>query len=194
MNGHQNLISKLNESHAFWKTVGGEAEDAELSLIRFSDFVSAHEDCFHRTLLEGHVTGSALVVDAACARVLLTHHRKLDKWLQLGGHADGDAKVDQVALREAEEESGLKDLRFHPSLKDRPLDWDIHEIPARPGEPTHFHYDVRYLIQTDYPKQIQCSHESHALRWFTLDEVTGITTEPSLLRLIDKVRLLQGIM
>ncbi|MCB0417202.1 MAG: NUDIX hydrolase [Bdellovibrionaceae bacterium] len=192
MNAQQDLISKLNECHEFWKNIGGEAEDAEESLLRFSDFVSAHSDCFQRSLLEGHVTGSALVVDAECKQVLLTHHRKLDKWLQLGGHADGDSRVEQVALKEAEEESGLKDLRFHPSLKDRPLDWDIHEIPARPGEPTHYHYDVRYLIQTTDPSAIQCSDESHALRWFPLEEVANYTTEPSLLRLIEKVRLLRA--
>ncbi|MEZ4749787.1 MAG: NUDIX hydrolase [Bdellovibrionota bacterium] len=131
------------------------------------------------------------MVDADCTQVLLTHHRKLDKWLQLGGHADGDSRVDRVALREAEEESGLTDLSFHPSLSDRPLDWDIHEIPARPGEPTHFHYDVRYLIQTHDPKAIQCSEESNELRWFPLEKVKAITNEPSLLRLIEKVRLLR---
>ena len=154
---------------------------------RIRRFVLAHHDCFERTCLQGHVTGSAWVLSADMGAVLLTHHAKLDRWLQLGGHSDGDPDSFQVALREAREESGLEELGdpagdLHPV----PFDLDVHEIPARGSEPAHFHFDVRYLLVAG-PDQVEtASAESHEIRWVPIDDVRNLTDEVSLLRMVAK--------
>jgi ADP-ribose pyrophosphatase YjhB (NUDIX family) len=99
-------------------------------------------DAHRRERLEGHLTASALVVDPARGQALLTHHRKLGRWLQLGGHCDGDANLARTALREAIEESGIEDLRVDPT----PIDVDVHAIPERGAEPRHLHLDTRFLV------------------------------------------------
>ena len=117
------------------------------SSTRVSAFVRAHPDCFLRSCREGHITGSAWILSADHRQALLTHHRKLDRWLQLGGHSDGESDPRQVALREAQEESGLARFRFLPEASDPlPLDLDVHPIPAFGGEPAHLHLDVRFLL------------------------------------------------
>lgn len=116
---------------------------------------------FERARLAGHFTGSAWVVSADGARVLLMHHRKLGRWLQLGGHADGDAHLPRVALREAEEESGLVDLVVDPAI----LDLDRHAIPARGSEPEHWHYDVRFVVRATGSEAFVVNQESLALAW-----------------------------
>lgn len=125
-------------------------------------------DPFVRERLAGHFTGSAWLVDRAGTRVLLTHHRKLGRWLQLGGHADGDCDLSQVALKEAEEESGLLDLRL---ADPEPFDLDRHWIPARGEVPGHWHYDVRYLVQATGSEAFVVSEESLALAWRSIREL-----------------------
>jgi 8-oxo-dGTP pyrophosphatase MutT (NUDIX family) len=161
-------------------------EEAEMR-ARLAAFVGAHENCFDRSLLVGHVTGSAWIVDLDRTHVLLTHHRKLDKWLQLGGHADGDSDVLRVALREAREESGLTSVR---PVRESIFDVDIHLIPARKTEPEHFHYDVRYALEADRGEALRMSDESHDLRWVRVDEVAVLTQEESVLRMVRKIGLL----
>lgn len=136
----------------------------------------------------GHFTGSALVVDDR-DRVLLTLHRRLGKWLQLGGHADGDLDLAKVALREAQEESGVPTLRYRPG-DDAILDVDVHVIPATAKEPEHKHFDVRYVVFADRAQadSIQASEESTDLKWFALDEALATVAEPSLRRLFEKYR------
>ncbi len=150
---------------------------------RFIDFVRAHPDCFDRTLAVGHVTGSAWLVDDAGGRVLLTHHRKLERWLQLGGHCDGDPDALNVAMREAVEESGLTDL--HP-VSSEIFDLDIHEIPARGGAPAHLHYDARFAIRSTGDDTFTVSDESHALAWIDIIHLHEKTTEESMLRMSRK--------
>lgn len=118
-------------------------------------------DPFTRGRLEGHFTASAWLVDRAGARVLLTHHRKLERWLQLGGHADGDRVLANVALREAEEESGLTGLRVDAAI----FDLDRHWIPERGDVPGHWHYDVRYVVHAGDNEAYVVSDESHDLAW-----------------------------
>jgi 8-oxo-dGTP pyrophosphatase MutT (NUDIX family) len=161
----------------------GEAET--VACIR--SFVHAHPDCFRRQLPEGHITGSAWILDRTRCRVLLTHHRKLDIWVQLGGHADGDSDVAAVALREAREESGLKRLRL---LSPDIFDIDIHTIPARRDEPEHLHYDCRFLLEAADEAYV-VSDESHDLAWIDLGAITDYTTEASILRMIAKTRARQ---
>src|SRR5207253_2429971 len=121
---------------------GDDDRDARERIVRF---VEEHADCFDRSLVVGHITGSAWIVDPARSRCLLTHHRKLDRWLQLGGHADGEADVLAVAMREAREESGLTSLR---AVSTAIFDCDVHAIPERKAEREHYHYhyDVRFLV------------------------------------------------
>jgi 8-oxo-dGTP pyrophosphatase MutT (NUDIX family) len=150
---------------------------------RFIDFVRSEGDCFERSLAVGHVTGSAWIVNADGSQVLLTHHRKLDRWLQLGGHADGDPDVFAVALKEAREESGLSEFE---AVSEGIFDLDIHPIPARKSDPEHLHYDVRYLLRATGATDYIVSDESHDLRWVPLDEVTTLTTEDSMTRMVRK--------
>jgi len=148
-------------------------------------FVEAHEDCFERGCLPGHLTGSAWVVDPARTRVVLTHHRKLDRWLQLGGHADGETELRGVALREAREESGLTRLR---ALESEVFDVDAHRIPARGPVPEHWHFDLRFLIEADPAEPLVVSDESHAVAWVPLDEVPRRNPSESMARMLRKTR------
>lgn len=147
------------------------------------EFAQQHPDCLLRSQLQGHLTGSAWVVDAARQRTLLTHHRKLDKWLQLGGHADGDPDLPAVALREAAEESGLTRLR----LVDRAIfDLDRHWIPARKDVPAHWHFDLRFMIEADPDEPLIVTDESHDLAWVDLAQVGALNSEESMLRMVRK--------
>lgn len=163
---------------------------AEQEMVcRYICFVEQHENCFERSLLIGHVTGSAFIVDQAMERVLLTHHRKLDRWLQPGGHADGEPDVSRVALMEAREESGLPVIEF---VTRELLDVDIHAIPARNSEPGHEHFDCRFLLKAVGSDSFTVSDESHDLAWVALDQITDYTDDGSILRMIDKARLVLG--
>jgi len=122
----------------------------------------AGSDPFTRGRLAGHFTGSAWLVSRDGRRVLLTHHRKLQRWLQLGGHADGDHDLASVALREAQEESGLPGLVLASS---RIFDLDRHWIPARGEVPGHWHYDARYVVAAGHEERFVVSEESLALEW-----------------------------
>jgi len=159
-----------------------DAADAAM-LERIRAFVSSQPECFERSLQIGHVTGAAWVVNFARTRVLLTHHRKLGRWLQLGGHCDGEADTRVVATREAAEESGLTSLRLlRPSI----FDVDVHRIPARRGEPEHDHYDVRYLFEADDEEALVVSDESLALAWVDLARLAEHGADDSILRLAHK--------
>ena len=124
---------------------------------------------YERRRLAGHFTGSAWLVDAAGQRVLLTHHRKLGRWLQLGGHADGDANLAAVALKEAEDESGLGDLVVEPAI----FDLDRHAIPARGDEPQHWHYDVRFVVRATGSEEFAVGEESLDLAWKPVSEIAA---------------------
>ena len=155
-------------------------EESE-TVARFEAFVDSHPDCFHRSCRVGHVTGSAWIVDRTGERVLLTHHRKLGRWLQPGGHSDGEPDTLAVALREAEEESGLPVRALDAAI----FDLDVHPIPARPGEPAHHHFDVRFLVRAEHDR-FRISAESHALEWVPAEGLGALTNEESVLRMARK--------
>lgn len=146
-------------------------------------FVEAHPDCFLRSQLSGHLTGSAWIVSPDRKHTLLTHHRQLDKWLQLGGHADGDPDLPAVAMREAQEESGLANLRAVSAV---PFDVDRHLIPERKGVPAHYHYDLRFMIEADPAEPLIISSESHDLAWVEITRVTSLNAEESMARMVRK--------
>jgi 8-oxo-dGTP pyrophosphatase MutT (NUDIX family) len=163
-------------------------------VARVRALVESRPDCFERRCLPGHLTGSAWVLSADRRRFLLTHHRKLDRWLQLGGHADGETDLAAVALREAREESGLGPfalLGAGAAAPPLPIDVDVHAIPSRPGEPAHEHHDLRFALVA-LGGEARASDESHALRWFAMEaldsELAAIGADASLVRLGRKVR------
>jgi 8-oxo-dGTP pyrophosphatase MutT (NUDIX family) len=153
-------------------------------------FVEAHNDCFERACVPGHITGSAWILSPDGEHALLTHHRKLERWLQLGGHVDGSSDIPGAALREAQEESGIAQFDFVKLPGDEeltPLDLDIHEIPARGPEPAHNHYDVRFLLRA-HSSEISISEESNDLRWLTPQEIEQLTDEESVLRMVRRTQ------
>jgi 8-oxo-dGTP pyrophosphatase MutT (NUDIX family) len=150
---------------------------------RFVAFVAASPDCFKRSLMQGHVTGSAWLVNQRGSHVLLTHHRKLDLWIQLGGHADGHPNVLEVAWQEAREESGIDSIQ--PVATDV-FDIDIHAIPARGDEPEHFHYDVRFVFRADDSENYTVSAESHDLEWVEITRLQEKTADETMLRMAGK--------
>lgn len=172
-------------------------------LTRFEQFVRSTPQCFERSHLAGHITGSAIVVSEDFQQVLLTLHAKLGMWLQLGGHADGNPLVHDVARTEVLEESGLQEFRFHewqyaatglaPVLAGElqaqpvPFDLDAHWIPPNPKDQGHWHYDVRYVVVARRDQEIAITDESHDLRWFRLDEARRVTPERSMHRQFDKI-------
>lgn len=140
-----------------WPEEGAEA-------ARFLDFARSAPDPYQRTRSDGHFTASCWLVSADGERVLLTHHRKLKRWLQLGGHADGDSDLSQVALREAQEESGLSELLPLPEI----FDIDAHLIPARGLEAEHVHWDVRFVLRCQGSEAFVVSAESLDLAWVAI--------------------------
>ncbi len=160
---------------------GSGVESPEEARARVLAFCRANPDALHRSCLDGHLTGSAIVVDAAGERTLLLHHAKLDRWLQPGGHADGDGNLANVAWREATEETGMSGLRVvRPAI-----DVDIHAIPARPGEPEHLHLDVRFAVIAPPDAVVELNQESLGARWLEPEdpEVTGA---PDLARAVSR--------
>jgi 8-oxo-dGTP pyrophosphatase MutT (NUDIX family) len=156
---------------------------------RMHDFALAHECPFDRCNPVGHFTASGLVVAPNADRVCLGYHRKLGAWLQFGGHAEpAECDPHTIALRETQEESGLRDLI--PAWDGpAPLDLDIHAIPARDGFPAHEHLDLRYLFIADpAAPTFDITSEHHAIRWFTIAELDALALDASLRRSIERSR------
>ncbi|MFN8517847.1 MAG: NUDIX hydrolase [Chloroflexota bacterium] len=152
----------------------------EAARARILDFVDAHPDALLRACEVGHLTGSALVVDPSSRQVLLLFHAKMRRWLQPGGHADGDGNLAHVSLREAAEESGIQGLRVVTPA----IDLDVHVFHhARGAEPDHLHLDVRHLVIAPPAAHAPGNHESEGIRWVTLDALSDLEPEPGLLRM-----------
>lgn len=147
------------------------------------DFVEQQEDCFERSLEIGHITGSAWLISQDGTKVLLMHHSKLNMWVQLGGHCDGDHDVLRVALKEAQEESGIEEI---VPVDGKIFDIDIHLIPANSREKEHYHYDVRFALQVTSDQQIVQNSESKELRWIGKDRNELPTDSRSVVRMFDK--------
>lgn len=157
--------------------------DALLELLR-----TTSEPFSRGQFAPGHVTASCFIVHAANRRILLHHHRRLNRWLQMGGHVEPGEGPLQAALREGMEESGLKDLR---PFGDHFFDLDVHAIPAGRGEPEHLHFDVRYLMSTSKPEAIASDpNESHQLAWMTFDRAIELMDEDGSRRVMKKIRSL----
>lgn len=151
-------LQKYAESHP----------EQKITADKMLDFVRSTPHCFERSHAAGHMTGSAWLLNPAGDKALLTLHHNLQRWMQTGGHADGDPDTLRVALKEAEEESGITGI---VPISGEIFDIDIHLIPARPakGEPAHFHYDVRYMLRAPH-EQYAISHESDDLAWWSAED------------------------
>ena len=163
--GHDECASLLAALGDYRERWPGEAAAVDL----FTTLLADGGDPFVRERLAGHFTASAWLVSRDGQRVLLTHHRKLDLWLQLGGHADGDRDLVRAALKEAEEESGLSGLAIDPQL----FDLDRHWIPGHEAVPAHWHYDVRYVVRAEGGEAFVVSDESHDLAWRGIATLAG---------------------
>ena len=171
-NAAQSLIDALHRYRDRWH--------APLDIAPFIEFLQSSTRVFERGHESGHFTASAWLVSADGERVLLTHHRKLGRWLQLGGHADGEIDLPLVALREAQEESGLSGLTVERDI----YDIDRHQIPARGDEPAHWHYDVRYVVRAGPCEAFTVSAESLDLAWRPIAAMSrDASTDASLRRM-----------
>ena len=160
----------------------------EVNAIKMLNFFDNHDGCFEKDNLPGHFTGSAWVISPDKNKILMTHHKKLNMWLQLGGHADGEKDLKSVALKEAKEESGFNNFSI---LSEEIFDLDIHKIESMNEEPEHLHYDVRFLLEADPNEQdIIISEESHDVKWIHLDDVLEYNSEESISRMVKKTKTL----
>lgn len=174
----QDLIRKL-------EAYSPEFEEEKKFRASLLTFIEKNSACFERTLQEGHITGSGWIVNESRSKALLTHHRKLDKWLQPGGHADGDADIVRVATKEVVEESGLGSVRLISSAI---FDIDIHLIPGFGATPEHLHYDVRFLFEADEAEPLTITRESKDLAWIALNQLRYYTdSNDSILRMAKKI-------
>jgi 8-oxo-dGTP pyrophosphatase MutT (NUDIX family) len=149
------------------------------------DLLTRPGDTFVRGHFEpGHVTASSFIVDPSSRALLLHHHRRLDRWLQMGGHVEEGEDPAAAALREGREESGLTDLELFPGI----FDIDVHAIPAGKGEPDHLHFDVRYLARTYTPDRISIDrNESNDLAWVPLARAVPLMNEEASARVVRKI-------
>lgn len=177
----QRLLDQLR-GYAADDAAEAEHRRAMLELLQSAD------DAFSRAhFVPGHFTASCYIVDAD-GRLLLHHHKRLDRWLQMGGHVEADESPDLAALREGREESGLRDLEH---VIDGIFDLDIHPIPAAKGEPDHAHFDIRYLAHTASPQTaVLDATESNTLGWFTLDRAAELMPGPESARVLRKIERL----
>ncbi len=155
---------------------------------RARQFVAAHPDTFYREHLPAHVSASTWVVNPDRTAVLLMHHRKLDCWLQPGGHADGATDMRAVALTECAEETGVAPEHIR-LVGEGIFDVDIHSTQEpHPDAQPHEHIDIRYLVEIDDRIPVPGNEESFALRWIPLPLVARYNNSRSTLRMVDKTR------
>lgn len=153
----------------------------EASRQQILAFIDEHPDALHRSCTTGHLTGSAAVVDPSTREVLLLFHTKVRRWLQPGGHADGDGNLARVALREAEEETGIEGLRVLTPA----IDLDVHVFHnAKTAEPDHLHLDVRHLVVAPPGAIARGNEESEGLRWLARRDLASLGVDTSTVRMV----------
>ena len=174
----QTLLAALQSYQPFDRQ---EAADQQRTI----EFLNQETDCFSRDNQNGHITASSWIVHQQSSMILLTHHRKLNRWFQLGGHMEAGEDPLTSALREASEESGIHELE---AINDQLFDIDVHLIPARGNQDAHFHYDLRYLLSAKHT-ETKLSDESHQLKWFAIEQLSFLDQDHSLQRMAKKHQL-----
>lgn len=172
----ENLIEMLRK----YAPTENEEVSAKEGII---SFVDTYVDCFERFLEIGHITASAWLLNKDLTKVLLMHHAKLDLWVQPGGHCDGNPDVLSVAIKEAQEESGIQAIS---PIMEEIFDVDIHLIPANKKEKEHYHYDIRFLLQVTSDEKVVQNPESICLQWFGKNLVELPTDQLSIVRMYNK--------
>jgi 8-oxo-dGTP pyrophosphatase MutT (NUDIX family) len=157
--------------------------EENLHKTQMLDFLTNTKEPFSRQNKKGHFTASAFLLNTTASKFLLMHHRKLQKWLQPGGHCDGDSDVLSVAIKEAREESGINQIK---SVTPNIFDLDVHLIPPSAKDPAHYHYDVRFLLQTVDNDCLVQNHESNKLEWVNFDDLQQFQISESVIRMITK--------
>ncbi len=159
------LIQSLGKYHTLF-------DEEKVFIPRFKSLLSNFPACYGRSLLTGHITASAWIIDEQGGSALLVHHKKLNRWLQPGGHADGDEDVLAVAFKEAREETGLTSLKL---AEENIFDIDIHLIPRHGEIQAHFHHDIRFLFVAEKTEEYVISNESNELKWIPMDKLNLFT-------------------
>jgi len=171
-----NLISLLHT----YDSCDGDEQKYKGTILTF---VENNPDCFKRSLEVGHITASSWLLNKDHTHALLLHHKKLDRWFQLGGHCDGDSDVLAVAIKEAQEESGILGIAaISPAI----FDIDVHMIPANAKEKEHYHYDIRFLLEVKSDETVTQNSESNELRWIDKNINLLPTNERSVTRMFKK--------
>ncbi|MDX6916481.1 NUDIX hydrolase [Pectobacterium carotovorum] len=186
MQDGRSVILKLNADISYRFPITTDRDDVNAKRLQY--FIDATSHPFERSTLEGHVTGTAFIVDNERQHTLLLRHKKLNMWLPPGGHCDGNADIIDTVLRETQEETGIADVNV---VSNEILDIDIHLIPANPKEPEHYHYDIRFLLQADrHVPLVINEQEATNLQWISIDRLEDYTQLPSLLILREKMEVL----
>ncbi len=176
--GDPGLAPSRDRSLAWLQIVGLRSPELRPARDRVLEALRTQEAPLDRSDRPGHLTGSALIIDPSSGRILVLFHRKLQRWLQPGGHADGDTNLAAVALREATEETGIDGL----AVVIPAVDIDVHRV-APPAEDPHLHYDVRFVVMAPAGATVTGNHESEALRWVHGEELPGLGADAGLVRL-----------
>ncbi|NRA45802.1 MAG: NUDIX hydrolase [Oligoflexales bacterium] len=173
------MIFSTQESLESYKP---EIKEESIFKKQMLSFLQENGDEHLRSCQQGHFTASALLLNKDMTKALLMHHTKLDRWFQLGGHCDGNSDVLGVAIKEAQEESGIEHIK---PVSDGIFDLDIHKIPELKGDPEHLHFDIRFLLEVESDECVVQNRESKELKWFSKSDSIP-TDNPSVLRLISK--------
>ncbi|XVN40294.1 MAG: NUDIX hydrolase [Rickettsia endosymbiont of Argas persicus] len=178
------MINNLKSLLQNYNSIYPEEIKSKKKMLEFLDKNFLVSNFFNESA--GHFTASAFLLNSDETKFLLMHHKKLNKWLQLGGHCESDDILAE-AMREAREESGINEI---VAISDNIFDIDVHYIPQSSKEPSHYHYDIRFLLKTIDNDNFIKNNESYKLKWFSFSKYPQLDIEldRSVSRMIEKFK------